>query len=115
MLATFGLVCLAWVFFRANSVADAFLLLSNLGRLSASTDLLAPWMSLGESSALMMAIALGLIVIVALVDLLQEYKWEAALGLWQKRWVRWVVFLLLALAVMNLGIARETPFVYLQF
>jgi D-alanyl-lipoteichoic acid acyltransferase DltB (MBOAT superfamily) len=115
VLATLGLVCLAWVFFRANSVSDAFLLLSNLGRLSTSTDLLAPWVSLGESPALKMAIALGLIVVVALVDLLHEYKWEAAVGLWQKRWVRWVVFLILALAVMNLGIARETPFVYLQF
>jgi hypothetical protein len=29
--------------------------------------------------------------------------------------VRWAVYLLLALAIMNLGVAKETPFVYLQF
>jgi D-alanyl-lipoteichoic acid acyltransferase DltB (MBOAT superfamily) len=114
-LVTLVLVCLAWVFFRANSLSDAFLLLGNAVQFGASTDLYAPWASLGEATGLKMAFALGLVAFLAATELVGEYGWKPPLGLWKKGWARWAAFVLLALAIMNLGIVREMPFVYLQF
>jgi D-alanyl-lipoteichoic acid acyltransferase DltB (MBOAT superfamily) len=114
-LVTFVLVCLAWVFFRANSISDAFLLFGNATQFGASTDLYAPWASLGDSTGLTMALALGLIAFLAIIELIDEYRWKAPLTFWQWDWARGSAFLLVALAIMNLGVVRETPFVYLQF
>jgi hypothetical protein len=62
-----------------------------------------------------MALALALIAFLAAIELIGEYRWKAPLTLWQRDWIRWAAFLLLALTIMNLGVVRETPFVYLQF
>jgi D-alanyl-lipoteichoic acid acyltransferase DltB (MBOAT superfamily) len=114
-LVTLMLVCLAWVFFRASSLSDAFLLFGNATQLGDSTDLYAPWASLGDATGLKMALALGSIALLAAVELIAEYRWKAPLVFWQMDWARWTAFLLLALAIMNLGVVRGTPFVYLQF
>jgi hypothetical protein len=62
-----------------------------------------------------MAFALGLIVLLAALHLLREYDHGVIYAIGRRPWVRWAAYLLLALAILNLGIARQTPFVYLQF
>jgi D-alanyl-lipoteichoic acid acyltransferase DltB (MBOAT superfamily) len=112
---TFNLVCLAWVFFRANSMADAFLLLNNLMPLTNFADLNAPWAVVVSNPAQEMALSLGLILLLELVHLVQEQHWQAPI-LWQRPfWFRWAAYLGLALAIMNLGITEEVPFIYAQF
>jgi len=112
---TFNLVCLAWVFFRANSIADAFLLLNNLAPLTNFADLNAPWATVVSNPAQEMALSLGLILLLELVHLVQEQHWHAPI-LWQRPfWFRWAAYLGLALAIMNLGITQEVPFIYAQF
>ncbi|HUT20257.1 MAG TPA: hypothetical protein VM366_13965, partial [Anaerolineae bacterium] len=112
---TLGLVCFAWLFFRANSVSDAFLLLRNMAQLGASTGILAPWADVVARPGLEMAFMLGLIALLAALHVLREYNHRILLSIGRREWVRWVVYLLLALAILNLGVARQTPFVYLQF
>ena len=112
---TLILVCLAWLFFRANSVSDAFLLLANLARIGASTDVYAPWTDVGSNPGLEMALALGLIALLAAVHLLREYGRQTLTSTGRKAWVRWAVYVLLALAILNLGVTKQVPFVYLQF
>lgn len=114
-LVTVNLVCLAWVFFRAPSLPDAWLLLQNMVRFGASTDLYAPWAGATFPPALEMTVALILAALPIVVDLFHEHSRPILLVLWQRPWVRWLVYLLLALALLNLGAARETPFVYQQF
>jgi D-alanyl-lipoteichoic acid acyltransferase DltB (MBOAT superfamily) len=114
-LVTLSLVCLAWLFFRANSVSDAFLLLANLARIGASTDVYAPWRDVAGNPGLEMALALGLIALLATIHLLREYGCGVLSFAGQKAWVRWAVYLLLALAILNLGVTEQVPFVYLQF
>jgi alginate O-acetyltransferase complex protein AlgI len=114
-LVTLGLVCFAWLFFRANSISDAFLLVDHMARLGASTDLLAPWASGPSGPGLEMALSLGLIALLVALHLLSERPHPAIAAAWQKAQVRWAAYLLLALAIMNLGVGGETPFVYLQF
>jgi alginate O-acetyltransferase complex protein AlgI len=114
-IVTLALVCFAWLFFRANSVSDAFLLLRNMVQLGASTAVLAPWAGAVARPGLEMGFVLGLIALLATKHLLREHDHRvlSTIGRWE--WVRWAVYLLLALAIMNLGVAKETPFVYLQF
>jgi alginate O-acetyltransferase complex protein AlgI len=114
-LVILNLVCFAWLFFRANSVSDAFLLLDHMAQIRASTDIYAPWANGTGRPGLEMAFALGLVALVAVIHLLRERRHQAVLAIWRTNWGRWVAYLLLALAIMNLGITRETPFVYLQF
>jgi hypothetical protein len=51
----------------------------------------------------------------AIVHLLCEHPKPVFLAIGRMRWVRWLVYLLLAWAILNLGLPRETPFVYMQF
>ena len=114
-LVTLLLVCVAWLFFRANSISDAFLLLGNLVRVGASTDVYAPWTDTVAGPGLEMALALGLVTLMAAVHLLREYGHQALISAGRLVWVRWVVYVLLALAILNLGVAVQVPFVYQQF
>jgi D-alanyl-lipoteichoic acid acyltransferase DltB (MBOAT superfamily) len=112
---TFILVCLAWIFFRANSLADALVLLNNMLPLTNFADLNLPWASVVDNPGQEMALSIGLILLLVGVHLAQERQWDAS-SLWQRRfWFRWAAYLVLALAIMNLGIVEEVPFIYFQF
>jgi D-alanyl-lipoteichoic acid acyltransferase DltB (MBOAT superfamily) len=113
-VVTLGLVCFAWLFFRADSVSDAFLLIRNMSQLGTSTAVLAPWAKVARPG-IEMGFVLGLIALLAALHVLREVNHQVLLTIGQRGWVRWVAYLLLALAIMNLGVARQTPFVYLQF
>jgi alginate O-acetyltransferase complex protein AlgI len=144
-LVTFVLVCFAWVFFRANAISDAFTLIGGMVRAGVSTvpapltgevglsPVVAPWGGAVSRPSLEMAFAFALIAILAFVDWIQadwtsadgasaagasggqRPAWMRGLELTRKVWIRWAVYVLLALAIMNLGVSRGTPFVYLQF
>ena len=120
-LAVFGLVCFAWIFFRANTTADAFYAVSRLGE---------GWLQLLEPGALRLArkemgvsdrylaTAGGLI----LALLVAERKPRARAGsdwrnmLAERHWgLRWAFYCAMALAVVNLGAPKEEPFLYFQF
>jgi len=114
-LVTFNLVCFAWIFFRASSISDAFLLVSNLTQISISTNINAPWTGVVDNPGLETAFALGLVALSAVAHLVRDQKLQMPPSIERRIWVRWAAYLLLALAIMNLGIAKETPFIYLQF
>lgn len=115
VIITFNLVTLAWIFFRANSVADAFLLLNNLVPLTNLAAINAPWAGLVSNPAQQMALSIGLIVLLLVVHLVQEQQWAVPRFWLRPAWFRWAAYLGLALAVMNLGITEEVPFIYFQF
>ena len=111
VFVTFHLVCFAWIFFRANSISDAFLLINRMVQIRNSTDVYAPWVGIVDHPGLEMAFAFGLVVLLAAAHSAGRRK-EYEVG---SRWVRWAAYLLLALAILNLGIGKETPFLYSQF
>ncbi|MCB0155857.1 MAG: MBOAT family protein, partial [Anaerolineae bacterium] len=114
-LVTFSLVCLAWLFFRANTVADAFLLLGHFLPLSNFAEVNAPWIAVVGNPSQEMALALGLIGLLLTVHWVQERQWQFPLFFQRPLWFRWATYLGLALATMNLGITEEVPFIYFQF
>jgi alginate O-acetyltransferase complex protein AlgI len=114
-VATLSLVCFAWLFFRANSISDAFLLLGNMAQMRNSTDIQAPWADVLANPGLETAFSLGLVLLLVAGNLLRKHERPLFPSLGQRGWVRWAVYLLLALAILNLGIGKEVPFVYFRF
>ena len=117
-LSTFVLVSVAWVFFRAKTVGDALFILSESfksiflgnGFHAALTSIISPL----PSFIYLMAFLLTTVVFFAmeLVDyrsnLIETFRKQPA-------WLRWGVYALALLAIMNLGVTKTVPFIYFQF
>jgi hypothetical protein len=114
-VTTFLLVSLAWIFFQSPSVSHALLLVRSLFRFDVASDILAPWAGLTDALGLEMALAWGFVGLLALVHLRQDRLLPLPAVVVETPWIRWGANLLLALAVMNLGVATETPFIYAGF
>lgn len=112
---TFVLVSFGWIFFYARSVPDALRLIGNLVRFGGGADLTAPWASLALAPAAEMALAWGLLGLLALVHLGRDGRLPRLSLVTGRAGVRWAAYLLLGLAIMNLGVANELPFVYAGF
>jgi alginate O-acetyltransferase complex protein AlgI len=111
VLVTFSLVCVAWVFFRANNVNDAGYILSHLASgwsqgLSWGTQASAINLSVGEFLG-----ACALIVFM----LWAERKEVDVVIARQPAVIRWAAYATGALIIMNCGVAIPIPFIYFQF
>ena len=114
-MTTLLLVSFAWIFFYARSLPDALLLIRNLVRFGSGTDIYAPWASLTNVPVVEMALACGLIGLLVLNHLGRAGRMPGVSLVAGKAGVRWAVYLLLGLAIMNLGVASELPFIYAGF
>ena len=114
-VTTILLVSFAWTFFYARSIPDAMLLIRNVFRFGSGTDIYAPWASLTNATVVEMALAWGLIGLVVLAHLGRDGRLRQVSLVASKAGVRWAAYLFLALAIMNLGVANELPFVYAGF
>jgi len=115
---TFALVCVAWVFFRAENLRDAWYILTAIprgwsdlsvyggfGRIVASMDI----------SVKALAVTACTIPAVLSFEYLAGTRPPEQFILSQPVWVRWTVYIILCFAIMNLGVIEEIPFVYFQF
>jgi alginate O-acetyltransferase complex protein AlgI len=99
VLVTFHLVLAGWVFFRAESLADAGLVYSRIFAGAAGDGRSSP-VRFGELELLgILALLLG--------DLLPRGKWPFP--------VRWTAYIAGALLVLNARPAIDIPFIYYQF
>jgi D-alanyl-lipoteichoic acid acyltransferase DltB (MBOAT superfamily) len=109
ILFTFSVVSYIWIFFRANSLSDAFYIASHL---------LVTGGSHGNAFIGMeveLIIALAVVGMMILMHILQPH--EGIRNMFAKKAApfRWFLYALLALAIMNLGKFNEVPFIYFQF
>lgn len=111
ILVTFHLILVTWVFFRADSLADATTILS---RVANSASALGPGLRsrLGTGEILMPVI---LVAILMLAEVLDERKpmWER-LGA-RPGYVRWAVYYALIVVLLVVGSWDSQDFVYMQF
>ena len=103
--ATFALVCVGWVFFRADSMETAF---SLLGRL------ITGWWTPNES--------LTPLVVFTIAGMLAMQFWPRGFGLWLQSGLSrlkpaplGIVFALALLVIVILGPSGVAPFIYFQF
>lgn len=102
---TFGLTCLAWVFFRAESISQAFAILSKIGS-----------RSLLSAPAIMSFKLFAFIAIMLAAEWVQRHKQHALEfnGLNIKAPVRWAIYLVLTITIIWTGAAQQS-FIYFQF
>jgi D-alanyl-lipoteichoic acid acyltransferase DltB (MBOAT superfamily) len=109
VVVTFSLVSFAWIFFRANSLADALLLVGNLVPLSRETlDLYI--LRSGEIN-----LCFVLLGILAFVELSQGPKTFAEMLSRQRWYFRWATYYALVGSILFLGKYDGQEFIYFQF
>jgi D-alanyl-lipoteichoic acid acyltransferase DltB (MBOAT superfamily) len=117
-VVVFAGVCFAWIFFRAASISDAMWVINHL--------------SLGWENVLYVSDAMALVrrldypvsyvtvEIVAVVWLLWAEGKSPGTSIVERlplrpAWQRWLAYVLLGWATLNLGVVDEQPFLYFQF
>lgn len=121
---TFTLVCFAWIFFRANTLSDAFYIVTHLFdgvgewllkviHWERGQGLVKPLLA-GQSRPdfIINAFLLG---IIGLQDVFTEFHSTRQTIFNPPAILRWAVYLIMVLSVMNLGVTSEVPFIYFQF
>jgi D-alanyl-lipoteichoic acid acyltransferase DltB (MBOAT superfamily) len=110
VLVTFHLVCLAWIFFRANTVSDALFVIQSIAG------------SAREAWAELPVIVNGAlwnfedrVLMVALPLVLLEGRLAALRPLERAAWLRWPAYAALFLTVLFLGNHGENTFIYSRF
>jgi D-alanyl-lipoteichoic acid acyltransferase DltB (MBOAT superfamily) len=130
IIITFSLICFAWIFFRANTIDDAFYVCSHLfsgfdlGQFEIiSSQLLA---TLGTNLQLKIMLpsltgfhVLGLMVVqIVLLELIQVVERRGNLirkiSL-QKLWLRWSIYYAAILFILLFGVFEQSKFIYFQF
>jgi D-alanyl-lipoteichoic acid acyltransferase DltB (MBOAT superfamily) len=109
-LLTFNLVCLAWIFFRANSVGDGWYVLSHCFSLAQSDQI--PYLGLNRAELLIAALS------VSVLEIVQFFNRRMPLGNVICRWplsVRWSTYYATIFAVLIFGEFQSQQFIYFQF
>jgi alginate O-acetyltransferase complex protein AlgI len=117
---TFSLVCFAWIFFRANSLADAFYIVRHL--LTGSRDFMAhlllkeTWQSIlpGQPLSYVLIAALS-ITFMLLIHLIQPHRSIRLMFSERPIYFRWAVYYALILSIFFLGAFEARQFIYFQF
>ncbi len=111
------LSCLAWVFFRANNVADGFHVVWTIA--TSPGDLVSPG-AIAESfrkaglSTRSLVLSAGLMVAMFGFDALSEHLGDRALAA-RPRWLRWGLYYAGLAALTFVGKFGEEQFIYFQF
>lgn len=120
MLVTFVLIDLTWIFFRANTVSDAFYILGSLFRgwdLKALID--GSLLRMGLDMTEWIVLGLGVIVLIAVGVMRERGMHLRALLSRQQVWFRWLVYLTAVFSVLLLGVYgpgfEASAFIYFQF
>ncbi len=119
IVVTFHLVLITWIFFRANTLADAWLVLQRILGMAGEnswTAVLSPWQAVGVDPLWEMSLSVSLIVVLEAIQWVERWGQNVERTfVTYSRPLRWAAYLFLAIATMNLGISLDTPFIYFQF
>jgi len=117
ILITFSLVTIAWIFFRADSVADAVYILSHLhtgwGRI-ADPGALQAMILLGKTPT-DLAIVLSGLMFMGLVHRLEKHENMRAMFTGKPLWVRFPLYYILVAGIVILSLYSVQNFIYFQF
>lgn len=108
---TFTLVNVGWVFFRANSISDAWYIFSNIFR---NLSLNIPEMFIGMGWFKFVYYA-GIIGFMEGIHLMQEHIRMRQFMSNKPIAVRWFVYLTIIIFILLFGVFNNTPFIYFQF
>ena len=115
---TFSLVCIAWIFFRARNLDDAWYVLTHLHQgvlqqMFRHHDA-AYKFNLGLSRGEFI-VAVAAILIMEALHLIQRHRGIRHMLTSQPIWIRWPIYYGLLLAILIWGICNGPQFIYFQF
>ncbi len=119
VFATFVLVCVAWIFFRARNLSDALYILTHLA--SGWSSLLRPGVA---ASSVLTSLGIGkadLMIDLLLIVMVQALQFvEVRRGMGQTvseapRLLRWGMYYALLFGTVFLGVFTKNQFIYFQF
>lgn len=110
-VVTFHLALVAWVFFRASTLADAWRVLSSV----ATRFDLAGGVALKEFDATELWISVALVAFLACVEIAEERGFTRERFAALPAWARWSVYYAAALAIILFGRFDARTFIYFQF
>jgi hypothetical protein len=115
ILATFGLVCLAWIFFRAADASTAMMIIGSIGQtvlgLGAPDDGALMGTSFFHEPRFYFAIAT--VALFGIWDARKEYGDIRFSSL--ARWQRWGMYYAACLSILLIGNLGNKQFIYFQF
>lgn len=119
VLTVFFLVCFSWIFFRANSITDAFFIVSQSASVLTSP---AQVFALDWSHDVFMdqgfkvfTVSVLAIALMEIVHLIQRNGSVSQLILQRPVWVRWGIYYAAIIAVLLFGQFGHQEFIYFQF
>ncbi len=108
VLVTFHLVLFSWIFFRANSLGEAFYIV----RTALTGFNLQQPLGLGRDQLALSVLSIGCLLA---VNLLQRDRvmrsWLSARPIW----IRWPAYQLVLVGILLLGVFADVDFIYFQF
>jgi D-alanyl-lipoteichoic acid acyltransferase DltB (MBOAT superfamily) len=107
----FVLVCFAWIFFRAASVNDAFILIRNAVNLDVSQFDKAMF---GNNYFELIA-GILLIIFLLIAEWTMRGKKIHQYIITRPAYIRWSLYSLIVIAIINLGVFGGNNFIYFQF
>jgi D-alanyl-lipoteichoic acid acyltransferase DltB (MBOAT superfamily) len=130
-IATFFLVLIAWIFFRAKTLSESLYVLEqslrgfvafikalalSIAHLNfAPLNEIAIQISKPLPSLIYLWAYIGVVISFVLLDFIDNKHGIVNFVRARKPWLRWLIYFVAILSIMNLGVTRETPFIYYQF
>jgi D-alanyl-lipoteichoic acid acyltransferase DltB (MBOAT superfamily) len=113
---TFSLVCVAWIFFRARNINDAWYVLTHLLNLSQGTPFIDEYqlrhMGLSRYDLI---VAIAAIIMMEYMHAIQRHRSIRHMLAEKPWWQRWTVYTVLILGLVFFGIFGVNQFIYFQF
>jgi alginate O-acetyltransferase complex protein AlgI len=107
IVITFALVCFAWIFFRANTTADAFLIVKNIFSFSGP-------LYIGEVQQFFYCFTA--ITFLVLIEIWQNYFILSELPVKTNYWLKeHIAYAMLIILILLLGVFDGGQFIYFQF
>jgi hypothetical protein len=117
-LTTFTLVTVAWVFFRANSLSDAFFILKKLPgvitELPQTLRMQTTTGNLGLSGGKFL-LCIAVIMVMEIAHIISAKRSINTLLHKQPRYLRWAVYYLFIMSIVYFGVFEDRQFIYFQF
>ncbi len=109
---TTTVVLISWVFFVSKSFGDAWHVLTHFFRLGPIRyDTVA---RLGLPHVNLLALFMQLTILLG-VDLVFRFRPARIMALWEKRWIRFLVYLFMIYNIVFFGVFKRLDFIYFQF
>lgn len=110
LFATFHLVVFAWIFFRADSLNSALLIISNMSVFRNSFHTIT-----GPMSWSGLTIRIILVLFLLGTELIQGHQEISRYIAGRPLWFRWAWYYALILFILLFGVFGDSPFIYFQF